>query len=290
MELPEPARYSLERSTEESTHTESMSLGRVEGCSETSLIGTLKSLRVGDIAELWKDPKSMSLRLKELSSKFPAEKDSRIYTPIHPLVTRLRARNINCPLCAYFCWDGSIQAHELEECTKEESGDARLWLDMLRQYEAESSKPNDKRGATCEYCHFPQKLCYRVFYTEKMDERYGNEFNAQTQQNVYYRQVKCEWVGVVQRCVAAAMVIGNSKESGVGEIGARILKEMGWTERESLEEKDGLKGRMGRMKKWLEETDEIHGLRCPRLLLLFYLIAVFTYDENMWECMTASME
>lgn len=132
-------------------------------------------------------------------------------------------------------------------------------------------------GSTCfadtrlkeEVPRFPVTLCWRTVYREEMDAEYGNEVEAREQFDEWYHEVRCDWVKAIQRFVASRMVAGGILGGrGVSEIGVTALEGMGWKNWRGLEEK-GPKC----VQKWLEEADEIDGLRCPRLLKLFWKLA-----------------
>lgn len=73
----------------------------------------------------------------------------------------------------------------------------------------------------------------------------------------------------MQRFVTACIIIGDVRAgAGVSTLGATVLEEMGWSDWTGLE----LNG-LEHIREWLEEADEVDGLRCPRLLRLFWLLA-----------------
>ncbi|KID95148.1 hypothetical protein MAJ_08879, partial [Metarhizium majus ARSEF 297] len=185
---------------------------------------------------------------------------------IHELRMLIRNRNIGCGLCAWYEWGPIVGTHKLKYCKhRGEACEARRWLDMFRGYQAEGGGT----GARCQHCRFPVTLCWRTVYREEMDAEYGNEVEAREQFDEWYHEVRCDWVKTIQRFVASRMVAGGILGGrGVSEIGVTALEGMGWKNWRGLEEK-GPKC----VQKWLEEADEIDGLRCPRLLKLFWKLA-----------------
>ncbi|KAK2740869.1 hypothetical protein CKAH01_07147 [Colletotrichum kahawae] len=136
---------------------------------------------------------------------------------------------------------------------------------MFRTYRASGGGT----GARCHVCRFPLTLCWRTAYQEQMDEKYGNQQEALATADVLYKEVPCAWVKVVQRFVTACMIVGGTGAgTGVSTLGAIVLETMGWTDWSGL-----LLNGPEYIRGWLEETDEVDGLRCPRLLRLFWLLA-----------------
>ncbi|KID95147.1 hypothetical protein MAJ_08878, partial [Metarhizium majus ARSEF 297] len=212
---------------------------------------------------------SIQSDLTKLSSKFPAEADQARYTADHALIQELRqlmrTRFIPCSLCAYYEWGPIVETHKLKYCQhRAESGKALMWLDMFKKYQADGGGP----GARCEYCRFPAMVCWRRVYQERMDAKYGNAAEALEEHDILYDEPRCDWVKVVQNYVTGAMVAGGSSLGKVGGVGTLVLEEMGWTGWSGLEENGP-----EHIRRWLQETDEIHGLRCPRLLKLFWIVA-----------------
>jgi hypothetical protein len=103
-----------------------------------------------------------------------------------------------------------------------------------------------------------------------MDAQYRNKAEARKlSPDVWYKEAQCNWVKVIQRSVIGSMVVGGKRAgAGVSELGFRVLGFMGWRDWKVVEEKGPVA-----LQAWLEETDIIGGLRCPRLLRLFWLLA-----------------
>ncbi|KAK1519798.1 hypothetical protein CABS01_16566 [Colletotrichum abscissum] len=185
---------------------------------------------------------------------------------IRILRDRIRCRNVGCALCAFYEWGPIVNTHKLKRCEhRVEAEDGKAWLAMFRVYRARGGGA----GARCNRCRFPVTLCWRTAYREEMDELHGNEEEALASGAVLYREVQCEWVKVVQRYVAACMVVGGGgPATGVSVLGATVLEGMGWSDWMGLASNgpEHIRG-------WLEETDEVDGLRCPRLLRLFWLLS-----------------
>lgn len=210
------------------------------------------------------------LREKALNAVQIRRSLSAITTAAEKLIPTIRdlfvERGARCALCAFYDPGPIANTHKLKRCThRAESPAVGSWLDMFRSYRA----VDGGTGARCPRCRFPSALCWRTAYREGMDERYGNEDEALAQEGILYEEVQCEWLKVVQRFVAACMVLGGPRPgAGVGLLGATVLEAMGWADWSGL----GLLG-PEHIRGWLEETDEVVGLRCPRLLRLFWLLA-----------------
>jgi uncharacterized protein YggL (DUF469 family) len=102
-----------------------------------------------------------------------------------------------------------------------------------------------------------------------MDLKYGSEAEARENENFLYQEVQCTWVKTMQRFIASCMVVhGSEKDGGVSRLGGTVLDMMGWQDWRGLEENGP-----EHIRKWLEEMGEMRGLRCPRLLILFWLLA-----------------
>lgn len=213
---------------------------------------------------------SIQAKLAQLDGRYPPERKQRAFTATHPLIhtirSLIRARSGVCTLCAYYEWGPIAGTHELKYCShRVESKEIAPWLEMFRDYQASGGGP----GARCTHCRFPVTLCWRTVYREEMDEEYGNEVEAQEKENVWYREVRCAWVKTVQRFVTSCMVVGGRHPgAGVSELGAHVLCIMEWNDWKGLEE-------FGPeyIREWLQEMDTVEGLRCPRLLKLFWLLA-----------------
>jgi uncharacterized protein YggL (DUF469 family) len=101
-----------------------------------------------------------------------------------------------------------------------------------------------------------------------MDLKYGSEKEAR-EKGVWYQEVQCTWVKAMQRFVASCMVVhGRENDGGVSRLGSTVLGMMEWQDWRGLEENGP-----EHIQTWLEEMDELRGLRCPRLLKLFWLLA-----------------
>lgn len=201
---------------------------------------------------------------------FPKERDQSAYTASHPLIFEIRmlirARSGICTLCPFYEWSQIVATHKLKYCGhRKESKDVAPWLEMFRLYRAKGGGP----GARCEHCRFPLVLCWRTAYREKMDAKHGNEVEARENDDVLYDEVRCGWVKTIQRFTTGCLVVGGRRSgAGVNELGEHILGMMGWEDWEGLEEHGP-----EYIKEWLEEMDVVEGLRCPRLLKLFWLLA-----------------
>lgn len=198
------------------------------------------------------------------------------YTASDQLVGVLRKLictwNVDCALCSLHYKAPDATRHRLENChCLDESSDARDWLMMFNSYH-----PAGKgKGARCPECRFPSTLCWRTVYREDMDEEYGNEKEALEHWDVIYTQPQCDWVKIIQRFVSGCMVVGSCLTgSSVSSLGSTVLEHMGWRDWSGLEE-NGPK----HIQNWLQEMDEVNGLRCPRLLKLFWFLAHVT-DES----------
>lgn len=102
-----------------------------------------------------------------------------------------------------------------------------------------------------------------------MDLKYGSEAEAREKEDFLYHEVQCDWAKTMQRFVTSCMVFhGSGKEGGVSRLGGTVLDMMGWQDWKGLEENGP-----EHIRKWMEETSEMRGLRCPRLLILFWLLA-----------------
>lgn len=208
--------------------------------------------------------------LTTIMESFPFEQDQSAYTSQHPLISRIRslvrARNVGCPLCAFYEWNPIVDTHKLKRCShRDEASEARPWLEMFRKYQARGGGP----GARCTHCRFPIMLCLRTAYREKMDLKYGSEAEALEKENILYDEVQCTWVKTMQRFVTSCIVYhGRGNDGGVSQLGGTVLHMMGWQDWEGLRENGP-----EHIQRWLEEMDEMRGLRCPRLLKLFWLLA-----------------
>lgn len=215
-------------------------------------------------------PELIRAKLTTVMESFPSEQDQSVYTAQHPLVCRVRnlvrARNVGCPLCAFYEWGPIVDTHKLKRCShRDEAGEARPWLEMFRHYRARGGGP----GARCSHCRFPIMLCSRTVYREKMDLKYGSEAEARENENILYHEVQCTWVKTMQRFVTSCMVVhGSEKDGGVSRLGGTVLDMMGWQDWKGLEENGP-----EHIREWLEEMGDMRGLRCPRLLILFWLLA-----------------
>ncbi|KAK2686462.1 hypothetical protein QWA68_015131 [Fusarium oxysporum] len=99
--------------------------------------------------------------------------------------------------------------------------------------------------------------------------KYGSEVEALEKVNILYDEVQCSWVKTMQRFVTSCLVFqGSGKDNGMSQLGGTVLEMMGWQDWKGLKENgpEHIRG-------WLEEMDEMRGLRCPRLLKLFWLLA-----------------
>lgn len=214
-----------------------------------------------------RDPAKIRAKLAKLPSFGDCWSERKYTADLSPLIsglrTTMRSRCMGCGLCEWYEWGPIAGTHELKHCThREEAREARRWLEMFRGYQAQGGG----KGARCQHCRFPVALCWRTVYREEMDAKYGNEVEAREQFGQWYREVRCDWVKAVQRFVASRMVAGGIVGGrGVSEVGFTALHEMGWKDWSGLEEHGP-----SHMQRWLEETDDIRGLRCPRLLKLFW--------------------
>lgn len=217
-------------------------------------------------------PESVRAKLAQAPS-YPAEQDQQEYTAGHPLIyylrNLLRNRSGLCTLCAMYQWGPIVYTHKLKHCQhRAESDEARPWLQMFQHYQAQGGGA----GARCAHCRFPAALCWRTVYRERMDAQYGNEEEARAGNDVWYKEVQCSWAKTIQQFVTGCMVVGGGMTgTGVSEVGATVLGEMGWRDWRGLEENGP-----GNIQAWLEETDVLEGLRCPRLLKLFWLLVSCT--------------
>lgn len=217
-------------------------------------------------------PSLIRAEVAKATESFPLERDQGAYTAKHPLIhwvrnlIRARGGRVRCTLCAFYEWGPIVETHKLKRCShRTEAEEVQPWLEMFRHYQARGGGP----GARCSHCRFPTLLCWRTVYREEMDLKYGNEKEAQEEHDVWYREAQCAWVKTMQRFVTACMVVhGRVTGTGVSRLGGTVLEMMGWQDWSGLEEKGPEHIRM-----WLEEMDEIRGLRCPRLLKLFWFLA-----------------
>lgn len=76
---------------------------------------------------------------------------------------------------------------------------------MFGNYQAKGGGP----GARCEHCRFPATVCWRREYQERMDATYGNATETLENHNKLYHEARCDWVKVVQKFVAGAIVAGD---------------------------------------------------------------------------------
>jgi hypothetical protein len=73
----------------------------------------------------------------------------------------------------------------------------------------------------------------------------------------------------MQRFVTSCMVYyGRGNDGGVSQLGGIVLYMMRWQDWKGLKENGP-----EHIQRWLEDMDEMRGLRCPRLLKLFWLLA-----------------
>ncbi|CAF3541604.1 unnamed protein product [Fusarium graminearum] len=214
-------------------------------------------------------PELIHDKVTEVIESFPFDQDQGAYTARHPLVCRvrslIRARIVGCALCALYERGPIVDTHKLKHCShRDEAREAHPWLEMFRSYKAQGGG----MGARCSDCRFPSVLCWRVVYREEMDLKYGSEKEAR-EKGIWYQEPRCTWIKVMQRFVASCMVVhGCENGGGVSRLGSTVLDMMGWQDWRGLEENGP-----EHIRKWLEEMDEIRGLRCPRLLILFWLLA-----------------
>lgn len=193
------------------------------------------------------------------------------YTASDQLVGVLRKLihtwDIDCALCRLHYKAPDTTTHRLENCDcLDESSDARCWLTMFKSYHASCNG----KGSRCSECLFPSTLCLRTVYREDMDEEYGHEKEARENWGVIYMEAQCDWVKVIQRFVSGCMVVGGCLErcGGISVLGSAALDHMGWQDWQGLRENGP-----NHIQCWLQEMDEISGLRCPRLLKLFWFLA-----------------
>lgn len=119
-------------------------------------------------------------------------------------------------------------------------------------------------------------LCLRTVYREKMDLKYGSEREAREEHDFLYCEVQCTWVKIMQRFVTSCMVVhGSANDGGVSRLGGTVLEMMGWQDWRGLEENGP-----EHIRTWLEDMGEMRGLRCPRLLVLFWLLAESSSSEE----------
>ena len=222
-------------------------------------------------------PELIRAKVTIVMESFPFEEDQGVYTAQHPLVRRVRslisARAIGCTLCAFYEWGPIVDTHKLKRCShRDEAGEARSWLEMFRRYRARGGGP----GARCAHCRFPVMLCLRTVYREKMDLKYGSEREAREEHDFLYCEVQCTWVKIMQRFVTSCMVVhGSANDGGVSRLGGTVLEMMGWQDWRGLEENGP-----EHIRTWLEDMGEMRGLRCPRLLVLFWLLAESSSSEE----------
>lgn len=213
---------------------------------------------------------SIKAKLAKIDGWYPPERDQITYTAGHQLIRRfrslIRGRSRVCTLCSFYEWGPIVGTHKLKYCShRAESKDIAPWLEMFRYYQASGGGP----GARCSHCRFPATLCWRTEYREKMDAKYGSEVEAREDHDILYSEARCEWVKVIQRFVTGCMVVGGGRVgSGVSELGSNVLDIMGWRDWRGLEENGPEE-----IREWLQEMDMVEGLRCPRLLKLFWLLA-----------------
>lgn len=222
-------------------------------------------------------PDLIRVEVTRALESFPLERDQGMYTAKHPLIrsvrSLIRARVVRCTLCAFYDWGPIVDTHKLKRCShRDEANEVHPWLEMFRHYQARGGGP----GARCTHCRFPIMLCWRTVYREEMDLKYGNEKEAREEHDVWYREAQCAWVKTIQRFVTSCMVVhGSTTGAGVSQLGATVLEMMGWQDWRGLEENGP-----EHIRAWLEEVDEIRGLRCPRLLRLFWLLAEGAYSKQ----------
>ncbi|KAI3565782.1 hypothetical protein IWW34DRAFT_777999 [Fusarium oxysporum f. sp. albedinis] len=215
-------------------------------------------------------PELIRAKITKVLNSVPFDNDQGAYTARNPLICRMRSlistRTVGCALCAFYQPGPNVDTHKLKRCShRDEAGEARPWLEMFRHYQAQGGGP----GARCSHCRFPLMLCWRTVYREEMDLQYGSEKEAREKDNVWYKEVQCNWVKTIHRFVTSCMVVhGSAKNGGVSRLGGTVLDVMGWQDWRGLEENGP-----EHIQPWLEETGEIGGLRCPRLLVLFWLLA-----------------
>ncbi|KAF4470041.1 hypothetical protein FALBO_3055 [Fusarium albosuccineum] len=215
-------------------------------------------------------PSLIRANITKATEEFPIERDQAVFAADNPLIEMLRFlicnRSVPCALCAFYEWGPIVYTHKLKRCShRAEAKDVQPWLDMFRDYQARGSGP----GARCSHCRFPAMLCYRTIYREEMDSKYGNETEAREECNLWYDEVQCSWVKMMQYFVTSCMVVhGKVPGTGVSQLGATVLEMMGWEDWTGLEA-NGPEC----LRSWLEEMNDIRGLRCPRLLKLFYFLA-----------------
>lgn len=232
-----------------------------------------------DVTSAWRPFQSELIRAKiiKVMDSIPSNEDQGVYTARNSLICRvrnlIRTRAVGCSLCAFYESGPIVKTHKLKHCShRDEAGEARPWLEMLRSYQACGGGP----GARCTHCRFPLTLCWRTAYREEMDLKYGSEKEARETENIWYNEVQCNWVKTIQRFVASCMVVhGSAKNGGVSRLGSTVLDVMGWQDWRGLEENGP-----EHIQSWLQEMDEIRGLRCPRLLVLFWLLAECSSSEE----------
>ncbi|KAJ9419387.1 hypothetical protein FOXG_07209 [Fusarium oxysporum f. sp. lycopersici 4287] len=218
---------------------------------------------------------SSLLPVKKDSSRTTGLRDDIIVTKLQELI---RGNRLHCTLCfiqrSKDDGPGSKDAdtHMIENCYyQDHKSEAHVWLKVLEDYKAQSHGP----GARCNNCRFPKLLCWQTLHREMLDAKYGNEDEAREQTGESYPVVSCEWVKPVKDFVAACMVAdGKTDRTGVTLLGATALRYMGWKNWDDLE-KIGPQCIL----LWLQEMDEIQGLRCPRLLKLYWLLASVRHDD-----------
>lgn len=109
-----------------------------------------------------------------------------------------------------------------------------------------------------------------------MDLKHGNEKEAREKQNVWYHEVQCTWIKTIQRFVTSCMMVHGSRNNGsVSRLGRTVLEVMVWQDWRGLEE-NGTEN----IRSWLEEMGDMRGLRCPRLLVLLWLLAECLSSEE----------
>ncbi|KAI3564210.1 hypothetical protein IWW34DRAFT_575938, partial [Fusarium oxysporum f. sp. albedinis] len=168
----------------------------------------------------------------------------------------IRTGTVGCTLCAFYERSLIIETQKLKRCShRGEAGEALRWLEMFRRYRV----CGGGLGARCSH-----------------GLKHGNEKEAREKQNVWYHEVQCTWIKTIQRFVTSCMMVHGSRNNGsVSRLGRTALEVMGWQDWRGLEE-NGTEN----IRSWLEEMGDMRGLRCPRLLVLFLLLAECLSSEE----------
>ncbi|EXA41673.1 hypothetical protein FOVG_10140 [Fusarium oxysporum f. sp. pisi HDV247] len=109
---PSPPRSLLKRANEKYQESTSTLRGREDDGRELVTTGTPRLFQSEPIRA----------ELTTTMESFPFEQDQSVYTSQHPLVYRVRslvrARNVGCPLCAFYEWGPIVDTQKLKRCTK----------------------------------------------------------------------------------------------------------------------------------------------------------------------------